>query len=379
MVISVEVIDRAKNEKAPPAILHPKSLNLLHQRHTDMRSFLDCHNSHLWKEMMLPQSTNSTAQNAAKNEQGFWALEWGRSGTGSWGEAGDSLRRRTRPKRLWSLSRVLQLQRWCRNWCWHSAVHSATPRPMARITSGWRWHSWRWRLTRPGTLSHITLEEPPAALMYLWESKRKAKVLWTELGGVLQETSTAWAWIPSPLLTLEGRGYFIFLPCRSRQGKHGQRPGQSYFQTEWWLAPEVGATKGCFGPGGRGSSIVKIRAWRGAVCLGEHRKNFKEVSALSECHMSAFGFGGSWPLEVPQSHLFDLNVFTTASIYPISTCWDLRLHSSYKHAILSTLKNPENGFIFYFSGTYRHFFFFGEKKNLSVVIKSTKYLEESAL
>ena len=38
---------------------------------------------------------------------------------------------------------------------------------MARITSGCRWHSCRWWLTRPGTLSHITLEEPLVALMYL--------------------------------------------------------------------------------------------------------------------------------------------------------------------------------------------------------------------
>lgn len=87
----------------------------------------------------------------------------------------DLLRSRTLPKRPWSRSSVLQFQRCWRNWCWHSAVHSATPRPMARITSGCRWHSCRWRLTRPGTLSHITLEEPPVALMYLKRTKMEVK------------------------------------------------------------------------------------------------------------------------------------------------------------------------------------------------------------
>lgn len=101
-----------------------------------------------------------------------------------WGEspkscpkAGDLLRSRTLPKRLWSLSRVLQFQRCWRNWCWHSAVHSATPKPIARITSGFRWHSCRWRLTRPGTLSHITLEEPPVALMYLGRTNTGVRTL----------------------------------------------------------------------------------------------------------------------------------------------------------------------------------------------------------
>lgn len=96
-------------------------------------------------------------------------------------EAGDLLRSRTLPKRLWSLSRVLQFQRCWRNWCWHSAVHSATPRLMARITSGCRWHSCRWRLTSPGTLSHITLEEPPVALMYLGRTNTSENTEWQGL------------------------------------------------------------------------------------------------------------------------------------------------------------------------------------------------------
>lgn len=78
----------------------------------------------------------------------------------------DSLRSRTRPSRRCPRSRALQSQRCRRNWCWHSAVQAATPRPMESMASGCRRHSCRCRLTRPGTLSHITREEPTAP-MYL--------------------------------------------------------------------------------------------------------------------------------------------------------------------------------------------------------------------
>lgn len=80
-----------------------------------------------------------------------------------------SLRCRTRPSRRCPRSRALQSQRCRRNWCWHSAVQAATPRPMDSMASGCRLHSCRCRLTSPGTLSHITRDEPTAP-MYLREA-----------------------------------------------------------------------------------------------------------------------------------------------------------------------------------------------------------------
>lgn len=85
----------------------------------------------------------------------------------------DSLRSRTRPRRRCPRSRALQSQRCRRNWCWHSAVQAATPRPMESMASGCRRHSCRCRLTRPGTLSHITRDEPTAP-MYLREGRARA-------------------------------------------------------------------------------------------------------------------------------------------------------------------------------------------------------------
>lgn len=135
-------------------------------------------------------------------------------------EAGDLLLSRTLPKRLWSLSRVLQFQRCWRNWCWHSVVHSATPRPMARITSGCRWHSCRWRLTRPGTLSHITLEAPPVALMYLGRANTELRTLTlrpkaTMFPGRLSSKHCFKDEFLILLGILQSKGYLILVPWRS--------------------------------------------------------------------------------------------------------------------------------------------------------------------
>lgn len=133
--------------------------------------------------------------------------------------AGDLLRSRTLPKRLWSLSRVLQFQRCWRNWCWHSVVHSATPRPMARITSGCRWHSCRWRLTRPGTLSHITLEAPPVALMYLGRASTEVSTLTLRPEATFPGRLSSKRCFKYEFLILSGRleskGYLILVPRRS--------------------------------------------------------------------------------------------------------------------------------------------------------------------
>lgn len=77
----------------------------------------------------------------------------------------DLLRSRTRPNTVWSRSSVLQFQRWCLNWCWHSLIHSLVPSPMACMMSGWRWQSCRCLFTKPGMLSQIT--RAPSAPMYL--------------------------------------------------------------------------------------------------------------------------------------------------------------------------------------------------------------------
>lgn len=100
----------------------------------------------------------------------------------------DSLRRRTRPRRRCPRSRALQSQRCRRNWCWHSAVQAATPRPMESIASGCRRHSCRCRLTSPGTLSHMTRDEPTAP-MYLREGRGRA----------------ARGAVPTPVLRLRGK------------------------------------------------------------------------------------------------------------------------------------------------------------------------------
>lgn len=80
------------------------------------------------------------------------------------------LRWRSLPKTLWSLDKVLQFQRWLWNWCWHSAIHSFTPVPIACIIFGcWR-HSWRCLLTSPGMLSHITCDpRVPMCLHARWK------------------------------------------------------------------------------------------------------------------------------------------------------------------------------------------------------------------
>jgi len=75
----------------------------------------------------------------------------------------------TRPKTVWSRSRVLQFQRWCRNWCWHSRIHSLAPSPTDCMMSGYLWHSCRCLFTSPGMLSQITLA--PSAPMYLPERR----------------------------------------------------------------------------------------------------------------------------------------------------------------------------------------------------------------
>lgn len=77
------------------------------------------------------------------------------------------LRSMTRPKTVWSRSRVLQFQRWCRNWCWHSRIHSLAPSPTDCMMSGYLWHSCRCLFTSPGMLSQITLA--PSAPIYLRE------------------------------------------------------------------------------------------------------------------------------------------------------------------------------------------------------------------
>ena len=77
----------------------------------------------------------------------------------------DLLRSNTRPNTVWSRSSVLQFQRWCLNWCWHSLIHSLVPSPMACMMSGWRWQSCRCLFTKPGMLSQIT--RAPSAPMYL--------------------------------------------------------------------------------------------------------------------------------------------------------------------------------------------------------------------
>lgn len=65
---------------------------------------------------------------------------------------------------------MLQFQRWLWNWCWHSAIHSFTPVPIACIIFGcWR-HSWRCLLTSPGMLSHITCDpRVPMCLHARWK------------------------------------------------------------------------------------------------------------------------------------------------------------------------------------------------------------------
>lgn len=75
----------------------------------------------------------------------------------------------TLPKTVWSRSRVLQFQRWWRNWCWHSRIHSLAPSPTDCMMSGYRWHSCRCLFTSPGMLSQITLA--PSAPMYLQERR----------------------------------------------------------------------------------------------------------------------------------------------------------------------------------------------------------------
>lgn len=77
----------------------------------------------------------------------------------------DSLRSITLPNTVWSRSSVLQFQRWCLNWCWHSLIHSLAPSLMDCIRSGCRWQSCRCLFTRPGMLSHIT--RAPRAPIYL--------------------------------------------------------------------------------------------------------------------------------------------------------------------------------------------------------------------
>lgn len=87
----------------------------------------------------------------------------------------DLLRSKTRPNTVWSRSSVLQFQRWCLNWCWHSLIHSLVPSPMACMMSGWRWQSCRCLFTKPGMLSQIT--RAPSAPMYLKIFKKHKKLL----------------------------------------------------------------------------------------------------------------------------------------------------------------------------------------------------------
>lgn len=91
----------------------------------------------------------------------------------------DLLRSKTRPNTVWSRSSVLQFQRWCLNWCWHSLIHSFVPSPMACMMSGWRWQSCRCLFTKAGMLSQIT--RAPSAPMYLKSQKNT-----TILGGFEQ-------------------------------------------------------------------------------------------------------------------------------------------------------------------------------------------------
>lgn len=55
-----------------------------------------------------------------------------------------------------SLSRVLQFQRWNRNWFWHSLMPILAPSPRLTITPGCIRQRRRWRPASPGMLSHNT-------------------------------------------------------------------------------------------------------------------------------------------------------------------------------------------------------------------------------
>lgn len=88
-----------------------------------------------------------------------------------------SLRCMTLPKTVWSRSIVLQFQRWCLNWCWHSRIHSFPPSLIDCIMSGCFWHICRCLFTRPGTLSHIT--RAPKAPMYLKHAQKNCLYIHT--------------------------------------------------------------------------------------------------------------------------------------------------------------------------------------------------------
>lgn len=84
----------------------------------------------------------------------------------------NSLRCMTLPKTVWSLSNALQFQRWWRNWCWHSRIHSLAPPPMDCMMSGYLWHSCLCLFTSPGILSQIT--RAPSAPIYLKHANTEA-------------------------------------------------------------------------------------------------------------------------------------------------------------------------------------------------------------
>lgn len=317
------------------AILQPMVCQPAPPKTHRLEIVLDGYSSHLWNEMMLPQSTNSLNRMPLRMHRHCepWCRQLGEGGRltseeDPAKEAVVSVQGIAVPAVLAEL--VLALRCPLSHTQANSAHHVWVSVAQLTLAAHQAWHIVTHHPRGATWSSHVPVRN---------QRKDKSVVNGAWCSQEVSIQSTVWVRITFLLLKLEGKGYLISLQCRSRQGKNDQWPDQSYFQRECRLSPRFGATKWCFGKGGGGSSIVKIRAWRGgAVCLGEHRKNFKELSALRGCHMSAFGFGGSWPLEVPHSHLFDLNVFKTANIDPISTCWDPRLRSSYKHGILPTLK-----------------------------------------
>ena len=86
----------------------------------------------------------------------------------------------TRPKTD-ELSTVLQFQRRCRNWYWHSLMPVLAPSPMYCMWSWYSWHSFFWPWDRPTSWLHRGW----APMMYisgLWMGVR-AKDLGEREGG----------------------------------------------------------------------------------------------------------------------------------------------------------------------------------------------------